>query len=87
MLAMTDVSRSRCCPDFRWAEESDLGTVEGHGLTLGRCESCGMPVMTVVGPGDGSVSRVSLTQAEDRLFKKLQGDPDRLKAALEAWVG
>ena len=42
--------------------------------------------MTVVEPGDGSVSRVSLTRAEARLFHSLQGDPDRLKAALEAWV-
>ena len=45
-----------------------------------------MPVMTVVEPGDGSVSRVSLTRAEARLFRSLQDDPDRLKAALEAWV-
>jgi hypothetical protein len=83
---MTDTSRGRCCDDFRWAEESDLGTVAGHGLTLGRCTSCGMPVMTVVEPGDGAVSRVSLTQAEARTFKRLQDEPDRLKAALEAWV-
>jgi len=45
-----------------------------------------MPVMTVVEPGDGSVSRVSLTRAEARLFKRLRDDPDRLKVALEAWV-
>jgi hypothetical protein len=45
-----------------------------------------MPVMTVVEPGDGSVSRVSLTRAEARLFQSLRQDPDRLKAALEAWV-
>ena len=36
-----------------WVEETDFGTVEGHGLTLGRCASCGMPVMTVVEAGDG----------------------------------
>jgi hypothetical protein len=83
---MSDASRGRCCDDFRWAEEADFGTVAGHGLTLGRCASCGMPVMTVVGPGDDSVSRVSLTRAEARAFKSLQEDPDRLKAALEAWV-
>jgi hypothetical protein len=83
---MTDASRVRCCDDFRWAEEADFGTVAGHGLTLGRCGSCGMPVMTVVEPGDGSVSRVSLTRAEERAFKRLRDDPDRLKAALEAWV-
>jgi len=83
---MTDASRVRCCDDFRWAEEADFGTVAGHGLKLGRCGSCGMPVMTVVEPGDGSVSRVSLTRAEERAFKRLRDDPDRLKAALEAWV-
>jgi len=83
---MTDASRGRCCDDFRWGEEADFGTVAGHGLTLGRCGSCGMPVMTVVEPGDGSVSRVSLTRAEERAFKRLRDDPDRLKAALEAWV-
>lgn len=83
---MSDASRGRCCDDFRWVEEADFGTVAGHGLTLGRCASCGMPVMTVVEPGDGSVSRVSLTRAEARAFKNLQDDPDRLKAALGAWV-
>ncbi len=45
-----------------------------------------MPVMTVVEKGDGSVSRVSLTRAEARLFHGLRDDPDRLAAALEAWV-
>ena len=83
---MTDASRGRCCEAFVWSEEADLGTAAGHGLKLGRCGSCGMPVMTVVEKGDGSVSRVSLTRAEARLFHSLQGDPDRLKAALEAWV-
>jgi hypothetical protein len=83
---MIPASRSRCCDDFRWAEGVDLGTVAGHGLALGRCGSCAMPVMTVVEPGDGSVSRVSLTRAEDRLFRSLRDEPDRLKVALEAWV-
>jgi hypothetical protein len=83
---MTDVSRGRCCDDFRWIEEADFGSVTGHGLTLGRCGSCGMPIMTVVEPGDGSVSRVSLTRAEARAFLGLKDDPARLKAALEAWV-
>jgi hypothetical protein len=83
---MSDVSRGQCCSDFRWVEETDFGTVEGHGLTLGRCSSCGMPVMTVVERGDRTVSRVSLTRAEARLFKRLQDDPARLKAALETWV-
>jgi len=83
---MTDASRGRCCDDFRWAEEADLGVVLGHGLTMGHCESCGMPVMTVVEPGDGSRSRVSLTRAEARVFKSLRDDPDRLKAALEVWI-
>jgi hypothetical protein len=79
-------SRSRCCDDFRWTDGIDLGTVAGHGLALGRCGTCAMPVMTVVERGDGSVSRVSLTRAEARLFESLRDDPDRLKAALEAWV-
>ena len=83
---MTDASRSRCCENFLWSEEADLGNVSGHGLKLGRCVSCGMPVMTVVEPGNGSVSRVSLTRAEARLFHSLRENPDRLKAALEAWV-
>jgi hypothetical protein len=83
---MTDVSRTRCCESFQWSEEADLGTVAGHGLALGRCGSCGMPVMTVVEPGDGSLARVSLTRAEARLFHSLRDDPDQLKAALEAWV-
>jgi hypothetical protein len=83
---MTDVSRSRCCENFGWSEDADLGNVAGHGLALGRCTSCGMPVMTVVEKDDGSVSRVSLTRAEARIFHSLQGDPDRLKAALEAWI-
>jgi len=83
---MTDASRGRCCETFVWSEEADLGTVAGHGLMLGRCGSCGMPVMTVVEKGDGSVSRVSLTRAEARLFHGLRDDPDRLAAALEAWV-
>jgi hypothetical protein len=83
---MSDVSRSRCCEAFSWAEETDFGTVAGHGLTLGRCTSCSMPVMTVVEQADGSVSRVSLTRAEASLFRRLQDDPDRLKAALAAWV-
>jgi len=83
---MTDVSRGRCCDGFCWVAEADFGTVSGHGLTLGQCGTCGMPVMTVIEPGDGSVSRVSLTRAEARLFKRLRDDPDRLKVALEAWV-
>ncbi len=83
---MTDVSRGRCCDDFRWAEEADFGTVAGHGLTIGRCGSCGMPVMTVVEPEDGSVSRVSLTRAEERAFLGLRDDPARLRAVLAAWV-
>jgi hypothetical protein len=83
---MTDSSRSRCCENFLWSEEVDFGDVSGHGLKLGRCGSCGMPVMTVVEPGDGPVSRVSLTRAEARLFHSLREAPDRLKAALEAWV-
>ena len=83
---MTDASRSRCCDDFRWAEEADFGTVAGHGLALGQCGSCGMPVMTVVEPGGGPVSRVSLTRAEANAFRSLRDDPDRLRAALEAWV-
>jgi hypothetical protein len=45
-----------------------------------------MPVMTVVEPGGGAVSRVSLTRAEVNAFRSLRDDPDRLKAALEAWV-
>jgi len=84
---MTDASRGRCCESFLWSEEADLGTVTGRGLKLGHCGTCHMPVMTVVEPGDGSVSRVSLTRVEARLFKSLQDDPGRLKAALEAWVG
>ena len=83
---MTDVSRGRCCDDFRWVEEADFGTVAGHGLALGQCGSCGMPVMTVVDPGSGPVSRVSLTRAEARVFKNLRDDPDQLKATLEVWV-
>ena len=72
---MTDASRGRCCDDFRWVEEADFGTVAGHDLTLGRCGSCGMPVMTVVEPEDGSVSRVSLTRAEARAFQEPEGRP------------
>jgi hypothetical protein len=83
---MSGMSRGRCCSDFRWVEETDFGTVGGHGLTLGRCASCAMPVMPVVEPGDGAVSRVSLTRAEARLFRRLQDDPERLQAALETWV-
>jgi hypothetical protein len=83
---MTDASRGRCCETFAWSEEADLGTVAGQGLKLGRCRSCAMPVMTVVEPVDGSVSRVSLTRAEARLFHGLRDDPDRLAAALEAWM-
>lgn len=84
---MPEVSRGRCCSDFSWAEETDFGTVQGHGLVLGRCATCGMPVMTVVEAGDGSVSRVSLTRAEAGLFRRLRDDdPDRLKVALESWV-
>jgi len=83
---MTDASRGRCCDDFRWAEEADLGVVLGHGLTMGHCGSCGMPVMTVVEPEDGSVSRVSLTRPEERAFLGLRDDPATLRAALEAWV-
>jgi hypothetical protein len=83
---MSDVSRNRCCEDFSWAEEADFGTVAGHGLTLGRCTRCGMPVMTVVEQADGSVSRVSLTRAEASLFRRLQDDPGQLETALAAWV-
>jgi hypothetical protein len=81
-----DTSRTRCCDDFRWVQEIDFGPVAGHDLALGRCASCGMPVMTVVERGDGAVSRVSLTQAEARIFQGLWHDADRLKAALEDWV-
>jgi len=84
---MAEARRGRCCGSFLWSEEADLGTVTGHGLKLGHCGTCHMPVMTVVEPGDGSVSRVSLTRAEARLFRRLQDDPDRLKATLGAWVG
>jgi hypothetical protein len=84
---MTDASRNRCCGDFRWVEEADFGSVAGRGLTLGQCGGCGMPVMRVVEPEDGSVSPVSLTRAEARVFRGLKDDPARLKAALEAWVG
>jgi hypothetical protein len=83
---MSDASRGRCCNDFAWVEVADFGTVAGQGLTLGRCGSCGMPVMTVVLPEDGSVSRVSLTRPEERAFLGLRDDPALLKAALEAWV-
>jgi hypothetical protein len=83
---MSDTSRGRCCEDFQWTGEAGFGSVAGHDLALGRCGSCGMSVMTVAKPGDGSVSRVSLTRAEARLFWSLRDDPARLKAALEAWV-
>ena len=83
---MSDVSRGRCCDDFAWVEVADFGTVAGHGLSLGRCGRCGMPVMTVVLPEDGSVSRVSLTRPEERAFLGLRDDPIKLRAALEAWV-
>jgi hypothetical protein len=83
---MSDVSRGRCCNDFDWVEVADFGTVSGHGLTLGRCGSCDMPVMTVVEPEDGSVSRVSLTRPEERAFLDLRDDPATLRAALEAWI-
>lgn len=83
---MSDVSRGRCCDDFAWVEVADFGTVAGHGLSLGRCGRCGMPVMTVVEPEDGSVSRVSLTRPEERAFLDLRDDPPTLRAALEAWV-
>jgi hypothetical protein len=81
-----DTSRTRCCDDFRWVEEANFGSVAGYDLALGRCARCGMPVMTVVEGGDGAVSRVSLTQAEARIFQNLQHDPGKLKAALETWV-
>lgn len=84
---MTDTSRNRCCGDFRWVEVADFGTVGRRDLSLGRCASCGMPVMTVVETADGSVSRVTLTRAEERAFLSLRDDPPRLKAALESWVG
>ena len=84
---MTDTSRNRCCDDFRWVEVADFGTVARHDLTLGRCGSCGMPVMTVVTIEDGSVSRVSLTRAEERAFLGLRDDPAQLKVALETWIG
>ena len=83
---MSDASRGRCCDEFRWAEDADFGTVAGHGLALGRCGSCGMPVMTVIEPKDGSVSRVSLTRPEERAFLGLRDDPVTLRAALESWV-
>jgi hypothetical protein len=83
---MTDPSRERCCDAFEWVEEADFGTVARRDLTLGRCGSCGMPVMTVVETEDGSVSRVSLTRAEARAFLGLKDDPPRLKAALENWI-
>jgi hypothetical protein len=79
-------SRGRCCDAFEWVEEADFGTVAGHGLALGHCRRCGMPVMTVVEPADGSVSRVSLTRPEARAFLALRDDPPSLKAALESWV-
>jgi hypothetical protein len=81
-----DTSRTRCCSDFRWVEEVDFGSTAGHDLALGRCASCDMPVMTVVDRGDGAVSRVTLTRAEARIFRGLQHDAGKLKAALEAWV-
>jgi hypothetical protein len=83
---MTDTSRSRCCDDFRWVEVADFGTVAGRGLTLGRCGSCDMPVMTVVGPEEGAVARVSLTRPEERAFLGLRDDPATLRAALEGWI-
>ena len=83
---MTGVSRGRCCDDFRWVEVADLGTVAGHGLTFGRCGGCAMPVIKVVEPENGSVSRVSLTRAEERAFLRLRNDPARLRAAVEAWI-
>ena len=83
---MSDVSRGRCCDEFAWVEVADFGTVAGHGLSLGRCGRCGMPVMTVVEPEDGSVSRVSLTRPEERAFLNLRDDPATLRAALEAWI-
>ena len=81
-----DTSRTRCCDDFLWVEEANFGSVAGYDLALGRCARCGMPVMTVVAEGDGAVSRVSLTQAEARIFQSLQHDLGKLKAALETWV-
>jgi hypothetical protein len=83
---MTEPSRSRCCEDFQWTAEVAFGTVASRDLSLGRCGACGMPIMTIVEPDDGSLSRVSLTRAEARLFWSLRDSPDRLKAALEAWV-
>jgi hypothetical protein len=83
---MTDTSRGRCCGDFQWIEEVAFGSSAGHDLAMGRCGSCGMPIMTVVEQSDGSVSRVTLTRAEAGLFQRLRDDPDRLKGALEAWV-
>jgi hypothetical protein len=83
---MTEASRNRCCDDFRWVEVADFGTVARHDLTLGRCDGCGMPVMTVVETEDGSVSRVSLTRAEEQTFLSLRDDPARLRVALETWV-
>jgi hypothetical protein len=84
---MVDASRTRCCDALSWVEEADFGSVAGHALALGRCESCSMPVMRVGEPGSDAVSHVSLTRAEARAFKSLRNDPDRLKAALELWVG
>ena len=84
---MTDFSRGRCCDDFQWVEVADFGTVARHDLSLGKCGRCGMPVMTVVETEDGSVSRVTLTRAEERVFLSLRDDPTRLKAAPADWVG
>jgi hypothetical protein len=83
---VSDASRSRCCNDFRWVEDVSFGRVAGHDLSLGRCGGCGMPVMTVVEPGSGSTSRVSLTRTEARLFRGLRDDTEGLRHALQAWV-
>jgi hypothetical protein len=64
-----------------------MSEVNGHDLTLGRCGSCGMPVMTVVDIEDGSKSRVRPTRAEERALLGLGDDPARLRAALQNRVG
>ena len=64
-----------------------MSEVSRHDLTLGRCGSCGMPVLTVVDIEDGSKSRVRLTRAEERAPLGLRDDPARLRAALQNRVG
>jgi hypothetical protein len=84
---VTDAGRYRCCDVFDWTAVVDFGHVAGVDLDLGRCGSCGMYLMAVFEPQDGTLTRVCLTNAEARRFLSLQGDPAVLKAALEAWLG